>query len=68
MKTVTISPTYRVTIPRKLCESLGLQPGQNLQVFQYENRIELIPLRPIEQMRGFLKDIDTTVEQEPDRL
>ena len=66
MTTVTISPTYRVTIPRKICESLGLQPGQKLQVFQYENRIECIPVRPIKQMRGFLKGIDTTVEREPD--
>jgi hypothetical protein len=25
-------------------------------------------VRPIEQMRGFLKGIDTTVEREPDRV
>jgi hypothetical protein len=31
-------------------------------------RIELIPIRPTREMRGFLKGIDTTIEQEPDRL
>ena len=28
---------------------------------------ELIPIRPIPQMRGFLKGIDTTVDREVDR-
>jgi hypothetical protein len=39
-----------------------------VQVVQYGDRIELIPLRPIQEMRGFLKGIDTTVEREPDRV
>jgi hypothetical protein len=34
----------------------------------YGNRIEMIPLRKISEMKGFLKGIDTTVEREPDRL
>jgi AbrB family looped-hinge helix DNA binding protein len=68
MTTVIVSPKYQVVIPRAIRESLGLQPGQKVQVLQYENRIEFIPVRPIEQMRGFLKGIDTTVERETDRL
>lgn len=36
--------------------------------FQYEDRIELIPIRPTREMRGFLKGIDTTIERELDRL
>jgi AbrB family looped-hinge helix DNA binding protein len=68
MTTVTVSPKYQVVIPREIRESLGLQPGQKVQVLQYENRIEFIPVRPIEQMRGFLKGIDTTVERETDQL
>ncbi|MGE0683530.1 MAG: AbrB family transcriptional regulator, partial [Candidatus Binatia bacterium] len=31
-------------------------------------RIELIPVRPVKQMRGFLKGIDTTIVREGDRL
>jgi AbrB family looped-hinge helix DNA binding protein len=68
MTIVTVSPKFQVVIPRKIREALGLQPGQKVQVLQYENRIEFIPVRPIEQMRGFLKGIDTTIEREPDRV
>jgi hypothetical protein len=34
----------------------------------YGNRIEMIPLRNISEMKGFLKGIDTTVKRDPDRL
>jgi len=68
MTTVTVSPKYQVVIPREIREALGIRPGQKVQVLQYQNRIEFIPVRPIEQMRGFLKGIDTTIEREPDRL
>jgi AbrB family looped-hinge helix DNA binding protein len=68
MTIVTVSPKYQVIIPREIREALGLQPGQKVQVLQYDNRIEFIPVRPIEQMRGFLKGIDTTVERDADRL
>lgn len=68
MEAVTVSPKYQVVIPRKIREPLGLQPGQTVQVVLYDNRIELIPVRPIREMRGFLKGIDTTVEREPDRV
>ena len=68
MTTVTVSPKYQVVIPREIREALGIQPGQKVQVLQFQNRIEFIPVRPIEQMRGFLKGIDTTVERDSDRL
>ena len=68
MEIVTVSPKYQVVIPLSVRQSLGLKPGQKVQVVQYEGRIELIPLRPIKKMRGFLKGIDTTVEREPDRV
>ena len=68
MNTVTVSPKYQVVIPRQVRESLQIKPGQKVRVIMYENRIELIPVRPIQQMRGFLKGIDTTIEREPDRL
>ena len=67
MPTVKVSPKYQVVIPRQVRESLRLQPGQEVEVLVYDNRIELIPVRPMHQMRGFLKGIDTTVEREPDR-
>ena len=68
METVTISPKFQVVIPRAIRGGMGLKPGQKLWVIAYNNRIELIPVRPIRQMRGFLKGIDTYVEREADRL
>jgi AbrB family looped-hinge helix DNA binding protein len=68
MQTVTVSPKFQVVIPKEMRESLKLAPGQKVQALLYENRIELIPLRPIKKMRGFLKGIDTTLDREADRL
>ena len=68
MQTVTVSPKVQVVIPKEMRESLKLAPGQKVQALLYENRIELIPVRPIKKMRGFLKGIDTTIDRETDRL
>lgn len=68
METVTVSPKFQVVIPKEIREALKLTPGQKVQVLLYENRIELIPVRPVKNMRGFLKGIDTTVVREGDRL
>jgi AbrB family looped-hinge helix DNA binding protein len=68
METVTVSPKFQVVIPKELRKSLKLTPGQKIQVLLYEDRIELIPVRPIKKMRGFLKGIDTTVPRGTDRV
>ena len=68
METVTVSPKFQVVIPKEIRESLKLAPGQKIQALLYENRIELIPLRPIKKMRGFLKGIDTSIDRNTDRL
>ena len=61
MDTVTVSSDFQVEIPRAARESLGIQPGQKVQVLLYKNRIEFIPINPISQMRGFLQGIDTMI-------
>lgn len=68
MSTVTISPKFQVVIPKGIREKLRLQPGQKVQAIAYDDRIELIPVRPIRELRGFLEGIDTTVEREADRV
>jgi AbrB family looped-hinge helix DNA binding protein len=67
MDTTTVSPKFQVVIPLRVRRALGIRPGQKIQVIPYEGRIELIPVKPLKQARGFLKGIDTTVEREPDR-
>ena len=68
METVTISPKFQVVIPSTIRRSIGLIPGQKIQVFLYGNRIEMIPVKPVKQSRGFLKGIDTSVKREKDRI
>ena len=68
MEAVKISPKYQVVIPKKLREALNLSPGQRVQMVAFEDRIEMIPVRKISEMKGFLKGIDTTVERETDRI
>ena len=68
METVKISPKFQVVIPKKLRDALKLSPGQRVQMVVYGNRIEMIPMKKISEMKGFLKGINTAVEREEDRL
>ena len=67
METVTISPKFQVVIPKEIRERLKLRAGQKIQAIAYEDRIELVPVRPIRRMRGFLKGINTDVPRDADR-
>lgn len=67
MSVVTVSPKFQVVIPREIRESLGLEPGQKIQAFEYDGRVEFIPVRPAKALRGLLRGIDTSVPRESDR-
>ena len=68
MTSVTVSPKYQVVIPKDVRDSMGIVSGQKIQILTYQNRIELIPIRPMKKMRGFLKGIDTSVKRDKDRV
>ena len=69
MDAVTVSPKYQVVIPRSVRERVHIRPGERLQVISFDDRIELIPLRPMRSMRGFLKGLDARFERdEEDRV
>lgn len=68
MAAVTVSPKFQVVIPKEIRKRFGLAPGQRIQIVVYGDRIELIPVRPVKRMRGFLKGIDTRVPREDDRV
>ncbi len=67
MATVTVSSKFQVVIPKDVRDRLRLQPGQKVEAFALGGRIELVPVRPIEEMRGFLRGMDPNFEREPDR-
>ena len=68
MTAVTVSPKYQVVIPKDVRESMGIKSGQKVQMMLYKNRIELIPLLPIEQLRGLAKGINAPFKRDEDRL
>ena len=68
MNLVKLSPKFQVVIPQAIREALNLKAGEKLNVMRYANRVEFIPVRPIQEMRGFLRGIDSTIVREDDRL
>ena len=68
MTAVTVSPKFQVVIPKDIREAMGIVSGQKIQVLTYQNRIELIPLKPMKEMKGVLRGIDTDVVRDDDRL
>jgi AbrB family looped-hinge helix DNA binding protein len=68
MHSTTVSPKFQVVIPLAVRKSLGLVPGVKLQVVQFEDRIELIPMRSAKSLRGTLAGIDTTVPRDGERV
>jgi AbrB family looped-hinge helix DNA binding protein len=68
METVTISPKFQVVIPQRIRESMGLRSGEKAKVFSFKNRIEIIPVREVRKLRGYLKGMDTTLVRDSDRL
>ena len=68
MNTVTLSPKFQVVIPQEIRESLHLKAGQKMQMINFEGQIVVVPLRPIKEMRGAFKGMNTNFEREPDRL
>jgi AbrB family looped-hinge helix DNA binding protein len=68
ISSVTVSADLQITIPAAVGKSLGLSEGQRFQIVRYQDRIELIPIRPMPSLRGFLKGMNTNLDRDADRL
>jgi len=64
MAVVTVSPKFQVVIPLKVRQMLHIKSGQKMQVIAYNNRVVMIPDRPIQEGRGSLKGMDSTIDRE----
>jgi len=67
METVTISPKFQIVIPQKIREAMGLRSGEKARMLSFRNRIEVIPIRNVRALRGYLKGIDTSFVRDGDR-
>jgi len=66
---VTISSKFQVVIPQDVRTKLDLKPGQKIVVVEKDGVVHLIPQRPIREMRGFVKGLDTQdLRDEEDRF
>jgi len=59
MSTVTVSPKYQIVIPLELREACDIRPGQKVALFNIDGSIRFVPIRPMREMRGFLKGMNT---------
>ena len=69
MATVKVSPKYQIVIPQDVRERIELKPGQEVVIIEKDGVIHVIPQKPIKEMRGFIKGIDTSqLRDEEDRF
>ena len=55
--TVKLSPKYQVVIPKKLRESAGYRPGQELELIFFDGHIHILPVLSVKELRGRFKGI-----------
>jgi AbrB family looped-hinge helix DNA binding protein len=69
MITSTVSSKYQIVIPQQMRESLKINAGQKIQLIQILDRIEIVSIKPISEMRGFLKGMNSDfIRDESDRF
>ena len=64
MSEVSLSPKYQIVIPKEVRRRLNLKKGQKMQIIVREGIINLIPDRPLEELRGLLVGMDTSEVRE----
>ncbi|HEX4794418.1 MAG TPA: AbrB/MazE/SpoVT family DNA-binding domain-containing protein [Humisphaera sp.] len=69
MSTVVLSDKFEVVLPPDVREALQLEAGETLRISVSEGHVELVPIRPIQSMRGFLRGMNAEIERDDeDRL
>lgn len=68
MEAVRVSSKYQIVIPKSIRQLMDLKVGETLQVVPFGNRIELVPIKPMKKLKGFLKGMNTNFIREKDRL
>jgi AbrB family looped-hinge helix DNA binding protein len=57
---VVVSSKYQIVIPQDVRKRINLKPGQKIVIIEKDGVIQLIPQKPISEMRGFIKGIDAS--------
>jgi AbrB family looped-hinge helix DNA binding protein len=65
MTTVTLSSKFQLSLPKSLREAMHLQPGQQFELIQTGEIIQMVPKTSIGELRGRARGART--EGYPDR-
>jgi len=66
--TVTLSPKFQIVIPKAMRESLKLKAGMKIELISFKGNIVAVPVKPIGEMMGTLKGMDTSnIREKTDR-
>lgn len=69
MTKTKISPKFQVVVPKEIRRQLNLHKGQEMIAMVKDGAVVYIPDRPLSELRGFLKGLDTgNIRDEDDRL
>jgi AbrB family looped-hinge helix DNA binding protein len=69
MSVVTVSSKFQVVIPVEVRDKMNLKPGQKVIVVEKDGVVHMIPAKPLKEMRGFVKGVNTeNLREEEDRL
>jgi AbrB family looped-hinge helix DNA binding protein len=69
MAQTVVSSKYQIVIPKEVRQKLHLEKGQVLQVVVRNGVITLVPDRPLNELRGFVKGVDASgLRDKDDRL
>ncbi len=67
METVTISSKFQVVIPRSVRVAMALRPGEKGMVIPFLDRIEIVRVRDVRHLRGFIKGLNTSFVRDGER-
>jgi AbrB family looped-hinge helix DNA binding protein len=69
MAQTVVSSKYQIVIPKEVRTKIDLEKGQILQVVVRNGVIMLIPDRPLAELRGFVKGMESSeLRDKEDRL
>ena len=69
MTQTVVSSKYQIVIPKEVRSKIDLEKGQVLQVVVRNGVIMLIPDRPLAELRGFVKGMESSeLRDKDDRL
>lgn len=69
MNNIIVSPKFQIVIPKQIREELKINAGMKMTAIAYGDRIELIPIQPIETLEGSLKGMDASeIREKKDRI